>query len=227
MHDNGQTWALVPIKEFDRAKSRLSGALTAEQRAELAFCMASDVIDALRGSASIDHVACVGSGPHIAEFAARRGCTFIAESRSDDLSNHLDEAARQLADRGAQLLMIVPADVPMITSADVDALLAAHTGGMTICPARRDGGTNALIIDPPTAIAFRFGEHSADRHVEAATAAGLAHRVLHAAAFEYDIDTPADLAALCQTGPRSQTGRYLDRSGIRSAYCPPAVPVTA
>jgi len=227
VHDNGQTWALVPIKEFDRAKSRLGGTLTAAQCADLAVCMAGDVIDALRGSARIDHIACLGTGPHIAEFAARQGATFMAEQPGDGLSSHLDAAARQLAERGAQVLVIVPVDVPMITSVDVDALLAMHTGGLTICPARRDGGTNALVIEPPTGIAFRFGEHSAARHVEAAVAAGLDHRVVQAAAFEHDIDTPADLAALCRTERHTQTGRYLDRSGIRSSHRPPAAPVTA
>lgn len=218
MTDSNKVWALVPIKEFARAKSRLGGTLTAQQCADLAACMAGDVITALLECEPVARVTCLGAGEQMEAFVTSRGCSFIGEIPGAGLSANLDLAARQLQDAGARTLLVLPGDLPMLESADIGTLLAKHKGGLTVCPARRDGGTNALIVSPPTGIRFRFGESSCARHVEAAKVAGLEHRTVHAPAFECDIDTPDDLGALCRSDVRGQTGQYLDRSGIRSAH---------
>jgi len=211
----------VPIKDFARAKSRLASALSTEQCAELAVCMAADVTASLRACSAIGHVVCLGEEPEIKAFAAAHGCEFIVEIPRTGLSVNLDHAARQLQENGAQTLLIVPSDVPTITPADLDELLNHHRDGMTICPAGRDGGTNALVISPPTGIGFQFGEQSCQRHVHAAEAAGLEHRIVQAAAFSYDIDRPEDLEWLCKDDPHGQTRRYLEQSPICTLFRQP------
>ena len=57
----------------------------------------------------------------------------------------LDTAAADLAADGAGTLMIVPADLPLLTPRDFEALLAGHREGVTVVPAAADGGTNALV----------------------------------------------------------------------------------
>jgi len=218
LHNNATTWAIVPLKDFTRAKSRLRPLLTAEQCAELAACMAADVLRALRGCAGIGHVACLGGEPQIRAFAAQQGCEFIAEHPDAGLRANLDLAARHLQENGAQTLLIVPGDLPTINATDIGECLEKHHDGLTICPAERDGGTNTLIITPPTGIGFQFGEQSGAKHIQAAEAVGLEYRIDDAPAFRYDIDIPADLAWLCDASPQKrtgrQTGRYLERSGL-------------
>lgn len=218
LQDKATTWALVPIKDFAKAKSRLGAVLTAKQCARLAACMAADVITSLRHCAGIGHVVCLGEEPLIREFSEEHDCKFIAEMADAGLLANLDHAARQLQENGARTLLIVPSDLPTITTVDLDALLEDHQGGLTICPAVRDGGTNALVISPPTGIHFLFGEQSCARHIHAAEAAGLEHHVVHSAAFRCDIDRPADLAQLCRVNLHGHTGRYLDQSGIRTVF---------
>ncbi len=213
----------MPIKGFTKAKSRLGTVLTTEQCAQLAACMATDVVTALRQCTGIDHVVCLGEDPLVRTFSSEHGCKFISELPGAGLSANLDYAARQIQESGAQTLLIVPGDLPTITTADIDALLEKHCGGLTICPASRDGGTNGLIISPPTGIHFLFGEHSCEQHILAAKAAGLKQRVISPAAFQCDIDRPADLAQLCRINLQGCTGRYLDQSGIRVLLQPPSV----
>jgi len=227
LQDCTTTWALVPIKNFARAKSRLAAILSAEQCATLAACMAADVIAALRACADIGHVVCLGEEAQIQAFAAEQGCEFIAERPGAGLSANLDHAARQLQENGARTLLIVPGDLPTITPADVSALLKKHRGGLTICPAGRDGGTNALVISPPTGIGFLFGEQSCRRHYRAAETAGLESHIVHAAAFSCDIDQPADLAQLCRLDLQGHTGRFLDQSTLRDAFPRPPSAATA
>lgn len=223
LRNSATTWALVPIKDFARAKSRLAAVLSAEQCAALASCMAADVVAALRACTGIGHVVCLGEEPQIQTFAVEHDCDFIVEQTGAGLSANLDRAAQLLQGKGAQTLLIIPSDLPTITSGDVDTLLANHRGGLTICPAGRDGGTNALIISPPTGIGFQFGEQSCRRHHRAAEAAGLEHCIVHATAFSCDIDRPSDLEQLCRVESHGFTGRYLDQSTIRAAFpCSPS-----
>ena len=203
------TWALVPVKDFSAAKSRLSPALSNIQCAELAANMAADVIAALRDCTAVDRIACLGSGWAVRRFAAQQGCEFLAEKPGGDLSTGLNTAAKTLERRGADTLLIVPGDLPLITSRDIDALLAAHQTGLTICPASRDGGTNALVLSPPAAIRFRYGDDSCAQHLLAARKAGIDSQCLEMAAFEFDIDVPADLEQLQRMNPGGQTGRFL------------------
>ncbi len=227
MQDSVTTWALVPIKDFARAKSRLAAALSPEQCSELARSMAADVVTALRDCPDIGHVVCLGQEPCIRDFAAEYGCEFIAERAGTGLSASLDQAARQLEKKGARKLLVVPGDLPVITPDDLVSLLDKHRDGLTICPAGRDGGTNAIIISPPTGIHFRFGKQSCERHIRAAEAAGLEHRNVNATAFRYDIDVPADLAWLCSVEPDGHTGRFLNRSSIPATFCQPPSSATA
>jgi 2-phospho-L-lactate guanylyltransferase len=186
--------------------------------------MAADVTTTLRNCTGIGHVVCLGEDPLIRTFSTEQDCEFIAELEGAGLSANLDHAARQLQANGAQTLLIIPSDLPTITTNDVDALLREHCGGLTICPAGRDGGTNALVISPPTGIGFLFGEQSCERHILAAKAAGLEHRVTCPTAFQCDIDRPTDLVQLCSINPMGHTGKYLSQSGIRSAFRqPPSV----
>ena len=59
---------------------------------------------------------------------------------------------------------------------------------------RAGSGTNILLVAPPDAIAFRFGEGSRAAHAAAARAAG-ALTSRSAGPLDLDLDTPDDLLA--------------------------------
>jgi 2-phospho-L-lactate guanylyltransferase len=214
LEKNGKTWALVPVKAFDNAKTRLRPVLAPGQCAELARHMAQDVIEALRNARFLDGVSLLGHESEIAAFADDSNCDFIAEDPASDLSAKLDFAARKLRNEGVDILLVVPGDLPMLRPVNVDRLLDAHTRGLSICPASRDHGTNALVISPPGAIEFRFGHLSARRHLQAARAVRLPCQELSSIAFSRDIDTPDDLAWFCRHPTPGRTAAYLQESGI-------------
>ena len=204
----------MPVKAFELAKTRLRPALTADQCSALAQNMAADVIDALHESRRLQGISLLGDESGVAEFARKLNCEFLAEDPNADLSANLDAAAAKLQSDGVANLLVVPGDLPMLRGQHVDGLLACHTDGLSICEAGRDGGTNALVISPPTAIDFRFGRNSARRHMEAAGAAGLRCHESTEHAFDRDIDTPEDLLWFCRKASPGRTTDYLTRSGI-------------
>jgi 2-phospho-L-lactate guanylyltransferase len=77
-----------------------------------------------------------------------------------------------------------------------------------------DGGTNALVLTPPTVIPFLYGPDSADRHIAAAGDRGVVSQRLDLPAFARDIDTPDDVQWLVGQRIACATIAYLRASGI-------------
>jgi 2-phospho-L-lactate/phosphoenolpyruvate guanylyltransferase len=207
-------WAIVPLKPLDQAKTRLAAVLSRSECRELSLHMAEDVIGALTGAGCFKDVGILTCDPALSTLADRFDCRILHEEPSRDWQQNLALAACDLAAVGTETLVVVPGDLPALTPPDVDLLLARHTVDVTVVPAGRDGGTNAIVLTPPDAIGFLFGPDSARRHVEEAARHRYKAAIVPVEAFALDIDTPQDLGDLCQSTRTSATRIYLDRSGI-------------
>jgi 2-phospho-L-lactate guanylyltransferase len=121
---------------------------------------------------------------------------------ADSLNGALEQGAAHVVAAGARALLVLPADLPLITPADI-ARLAGALGpapAAVLAPAR-DGGTNALLAAPPAALPFLFGPGSLSDHLAAARARGVAARLVYAPGLELDVDQPDDLLVLaCASG---------------------------
>ena len=207
-------WAIVPIKTFDQAKRRLASVLSLEERRLLMLAMARDVLTALMRCRRLSGVLIVSRTTEADALAQTFGTERFAESPHADLSGALTQARDYLTENlGARGVMIVPADVPLISAQEIDAILADHES-VTVVPDDERLGTNGLICSPPDIIPFLFDGRSFQPHLDAAFSAGVTPRVVPSARFALDIDTPDDLRTLLATKPRSQTGTYLVKSGI-------------
>jgi 2-phospho-L-lactate guanylyltransferase len=128
-------------------------------------------------------------------------------------------AQEQAAARGASRFLTIPGDVPCVTAAEVDSLLAAlQPGGVVFVPSRSGLGTNAALLAPPGAMTLTFGEPSFANHLAAARAAGLVPRVLELPGIGLDVDAPDDLPVLLERGPHTRSARLL--RGFRSGAQP-------
>jgi 2-phospho-L-lactate/phosphoenolpyruvate guanylyltransferase len=208
------TCAIVPVKAFYKAKSRLQSVLTGSQRATIARLMAVDVLSALRAVPEVDRVLVVCQGKEQAALAREHKCEYLIDDPRLDVSANVERAARLPSIASASTLLVIPADLPLLRPADIRALLAGDEGGMTICRALRDGGTNAMMVSPPDNVTFSFGSNSAQRHAAAARLLELRVRIIDHAAFQRDIDVPADLLWVSRYGQSGETVNYLQRSKV-------------
>ena len=192
------TFAVLPIKRFDRAKQRLDPPLTAAARRELAAAMVADVLAALAGVGGLDAIVAVTGEPVAAELARAAGVETIDERREAGQSAAALAGIAYALERGAHNVLLVPGDCPALDGGEVEALLAGAAPGpsVAIVPDRHGTGTNALLLAPPDAIAPAFGPGSFDRHVAAAQAAGVVAHVERLPSLALDVDTAGDLAAL-------------------------------
>ena len=222
-----ETWALVPVKSPEQSKTRLSSVLQPQECAMLSRAMFMDVLAALDSADSISHVAVLTSDTEVAALASQLGHEVIPDKSAGQLCESLNEAALYIADQGADSMLVIPGDVPTIMSVDIEQLLKSHEGDLSLCPAIRDGGTNAIICSPPNAMPFQFGEDSAQRHIEVAEQYGLTATRLPMQAFFRDIDTPDDLVWLSRQTSDGNTIRFLRQSGIFARLGPGLAGATA
>lgn len=183
--------AIVPLKALDHSKQRLAGRLSATERRALmralflhvlATCVAAEAIDTT--------LAIVGDDTGLA--LARRLSVPAVRDMGEDLNSALRQATAQLPPESTSLVVV--ADLPELTTDDLDAIVAAgqHTPNVLVAPTH-DGGTGALLRRPAAVIAPAFGVGSAAAHLDAAREAGVRAGVIMRPGLAYDVDRPADL----------------------------------
>lgn len=211
-----QVQALVPLKDLVAAKTRLSGLLRPTERRALAQAMAEDVLSVLCGHPDIARVTLVSDDPSAAMLAQRYGARHWSESSlaAHGLNPVIAAASRRiLADVDAPLL-VLHADLPLLTAADVAAIVAAQQQqrGLVIGCDQRRSGTNLLAFDAQSVPEFAFGEQSCDAHERWAVVAGVPVDVVLRPGIALDVDDPEDLQVLMTSiaeGWDRQTQRLL------------------
>jgi 2-phospho-L-lactate/phosphoenolpyruvate guanylyltransferase len=201
-----ETWAIVPVKRFDRAKTRLSHAFSRGERRDLARAMLADVLETLQRTVALGGVTVVTSDVEAGAMARGRSFEVIADPDENGVSSAVAIGLRYVAHRGAEGALVIPADIPFVTAAEIGRVLSAlDSAAVVVAPAARDGGTNILAMAPVHAVAPAFGSDSAARHIACAGAVGIEPAVLHLKGAGRDIDIPADLAGLGRAGaPRTR-----------------------
>ena len=203
--DFSRTWALVPIRGLETAKTRLGEDLDPEERVELVTRLLRQTLIATRDARLVEGTIVVTMDPAAAGIAKELRAVGLVE-RAPGL-NEAIEAARSVAiARGATAILVLPADLPSVAAESVDDLLAragraatavadeASAAVVALVPDRHGQGTNALVVSPPDAIAPAFGGRSRETHERTAVAAGARYVELEGP-LSLDLDTPADLIA--------------------------------
>jgi 2-phospho-L-lactate guanylyltransferase len=201
-------WAVIPVKEFEGAKHRLSPLLTPEQRRMLAQTMLTDVLDAVAGATRLAGIMLITLEPIAKAMAERIGARVETEGAREGHTGAVVGGLRILAREGKGGFMTMPGDIPAVRAAEIDAMLAAHKPGpsFTISPAHDDLGSNAVICSPPDSVPLRFGENSYFPHLDAARAQGIEPTILRQPGIAMDIDHPVDLEMFLRL-PQSQGTR--------------------
>jgi 2-phospho-L-lactate guanylyltransferase len=201
--------AVVPVKALAEAKSRLAPRLSPAARADLVLTMLDRVLAAVQASGQVGRCVVVSPDPAVRERAARAGATPLDEAPAIGevpVTRHNAALGRAralaLAWRPGALLVLA-ADLPFLTVANLQALaaLGARDGTVVLAPDRAGTGTNALLLRPPGALPFCFGPDSYATHRQAAEERGLAVQLYRAPGTAFDLDQPADLDQWLTGGP--------------------------
>ena len=208
--------ALIPMKDPILSKQRLSGLLNPEERYGLALAMFHDVIVAVRGASNVDRVVVYGSGGQIAEMARGVGCEFLEDPANEGETQAVARATEILSPHFDGLL-VIPADVPLVRSEDVDILVneSRMNPGVTLCPSRDRLGTNGVLRRPGGVMPLTFGSNSFYPHRALAHRLGLPCMIVALPRLGLDIDRPEDVATFLSEAVDNETYRYLLSIGVK------------
>ncbi len=198
---------LVPIKNLSSAKQRLSPVLNPEERFALAQAMCEDVLQALADWPNRSAVSVITSDPFARALAMRFNFDVIADDENGGETSAVAMATAVCCERGAPSTLVIPADIPLIESADLQRIAdAAPPQGSVLVTDAAGRGTNAAWRSPADLFPLRFGNDSFLPHLASARATGLPCVVLDLPSLARDVDRAEDLRELANAngGRRSQ-----------------------
>jgi 2-phospho-L-lactate guanylyltransferase len=195
------TRIIVPHRGLEAAKTRLAPSLDPEERIMLASQLLQRVLKV--GREVTDDIVVISPSRPLAEIVEAAGAR-LAVQRGMGLNEGLDQARSDAILDGIHTLVVLHGDLPNLRREDILTLIRGLPGdgepGVAIAPDRAGSGTNALALQPPGVISFRFGAGSFAKHAEEVQRAGVPCVAVDRAGLAFDLDTPEDLVRWLELG---------------------------
>jgi 2-phospho-L-lactate guanylyltransferase len=191
-----KTIAILPVKRFDSAFSRLAERFDPEQRKRVAEAAFLDMLGKVRRCRTVSETIVVTADEGVARQAGWLGHHVVREPEDRGHSEAALTGVRAALDRGADRVAMLPTDCPLFEPAELDDRLGNTPRYALIVPDRAGTGTNALILCPPDAFEPAFGPDSCARHIAHARGAGVNFALERLDSLAIDLDTPDDLETL-------------------------------
>lgn len=189
-------WLLVPVKGLACGKGRLGGCLDARARRALNRYFLQRTLAVARAFPGAARTLVVSECARTLRVATDAGARVALQRAGTGLNRAVAEGADALRRLGAGVVVVLPADLPMLQARDVRALAAAAAdpGSAALCPDKHGTGTNGLAHHASACLRTRFGEGSFAAHWQEALRAGVEPRRHVAPRIAFDVDTIDDLA---------------------------------
>lgn len=184
--------ALIAVKRRAACKSRLSAELPPPARLHLVRSMLDHVRRAALAARTLGQVIVLTperdtlapEAPVLADVGA-------------GLNPALGAAHRLLLGLGVHELLVLPADLPLVTAEEIDRLVeAGRDAGCALAPDAAGVGTNALYLRSYRPFRFQFGADSLRLHAAESARLGLEAQLVSLPGLSFDVDQPADLRRL-------------------------------
>jgi 2-phospho-L-lactate/phosphoenolpyruvate guanylyltransferase len=192
-------FAILPVKRFENAKTRLSSILDMDDRILLSSLMLEDTVKILSSVRSLTQVVIVSADRRAEEMATKHGVTFLREEKEKGVNSAVAMADLYSIREAAEATVVIPQDLPLLDPIEVSKacqLAETESRCIVICPSLRYDGTNMLLRKPPSVIATFYDNDSYNMHVKAALKLGIPVKALFSKSVMYDIDTPEDAQQL-------------------------------
>jgi len=210
-------FVIIPVKRLENAKSRLSPFLTECERKEFCLKMLEDVLRTVKSTKCIHQIVVVSKDPQVFHVTKNFEATYLRE-RKNGLNEAVSEAIGGCVEKVATSVLVLPADIPLVTPVDLNRMLALRKdASMVISPSRSGKGTNALLLTPPNACQTFYGPYSFQRHLDEASKRRISFHKFRSQRIALDIDTIKDLTDFISKNRKDTlTYKLLDKIGMPS-----------
>lgn len=206
---------LVPVKILANAKQRLAAVLDQPSRTELAHAMLYDVLETIGAWKARPVVSLVTTDSFALDLAKKYAFETIPDTLNRSETDAIEMATQVCVARGIQYTLVIPGDIPLIASQELEAILdAAPPQGSVLVPAADGRGTNAALRQPAGLFPLRFGNDSFKPHHAAAQATQKPCVVLKLPGIALDVDNPHELHQLARAPGDTRSQRLARRWGF-------------
>ncbi|MEM3383120.1 MAG: 2-phospho-L-lactate guanylyltransferase [Nitrososphaerales archaeon] len=209
-------FVVIPIKDLKDAKRRLEVVLRPEERSLLCIAMLKDVLKAVSMSKYVERIVIISCDKSVLKLVEAMGAIALDEEESRGLNSAVEKMARFCSNDGAKSMLVLPIDIPLVKSDDIDAIIRQSflPKSIVISPSMDEKGTNALLISPPDIIKPKFGINSFKNHINEAIANKIQYIIYRSPRIALDIDTPNDLINFLKLGKFTETYDYIMKSNL-------------
>lgn len=197
---NSTVVPIIPMKPLAEGKTRLGRQFSQSQRADLAAGMLRRVISAIKG-ASIELFWVIGGDDRVTRLVRDQGGIWLPEM-GRNLNDTLSKAFAAASGEGYSALYL-PGDLPFIKPSDVINLIrsSGRRNNITLAPARRDGGTNGILVPQGSFFEPELGQRSFAKHLAQAARMEVSVAICYSPGLGFDLDTVDDLETYEQMEP--------------------------
>lgn len=185
--------AIVPVKTFSRAKTRLN--MSSENTEKICRIMLESVLDTLLQSEIIERVVIVSKDETALGIGKKFGAVQIYDHEELGVNNAVKLADDYLLKESFDSTMVFPQDIPLIQVEDINALLNFRIKDrcVLVVPSRKFDGTNALFRMPLDVMETHYDEDSYKIHLDTAEKRNATSSLVLIRRIMLDVDDQSDL----------------------------------
>jgi 2-phospho-L-lactate guanylyltransferase len=194
-----RTFAIVPVKRFDRSKSRLGAILSSGERRKLSELLLVNTVRTLQQSRAISSTIIVTSESSVVEVVGTTRAKFLKLDNDNGVNAALLLADKYSSQNGADATLVIPQDIPLLSATDINNLCCRAeplARCIVICPSIRYDGTNALLRKPPRLMKTLYDKDSFNSHIRAAVKMNVPIRFFLSRRMMKDLDSAEDIRIL-------------------------------
>jgi len=207
-------WAIIPINNFNESFSRLSNVLNKKQREEMTQILATQVLDALTPIASVEKIIVLSNEIEWLSSFWNKKIVVLPEPDTEQFSEKIDNTAQWIQNQGVTAMLYLSIDLPYIQQEDIENLISQHISGLSIVEAKKDNGTNALILDLPTKMEFQFGPNSFSKHLAEARSKNINTTIVNIEYLSLDLDDWNDLHLFKKNSVENKFSQFINRNNF-------------
>jgi len=191
-----KTAAIVPVKTFLKAKTRLG--ISLEQKEKICEIMLEEILHTLSISPQIDKIIIVTREKKALEISKKFEAVQITDNKESGVNNAVALADKYLLENRFDASIVFPQDIPYIKTQDIDFMLKFKTASdfVIVVPSRRFDGTNALARKPVNLMKTHYDEDSYKIHMNTAKEITRDVSLVFVKRIMWDVDNLEDLKFL-------------------------------
>lgn len=204
-------YVIIPIKNLNNSKLRLSSIFNNETRKKISLLMMSDIFESLTKAKDIDEVVAISSDELALAIAIKNGFQIIREDKDKGVNEAVLKANKYSIRKGATSTLVIPADIPLLKPGDIQQIIKAASTlkSVVITPSLREDGTNALFRRPPNIIETSYDKESYKTHTQYSFEKNIRLSILRIRNIMLDIDTEEDIYKFMSKESQTETYHYL------------------